>query len=304
MGNEVRTEGDVRNTVREHYARTAREAATGPSAKSARAEGCGCGCGSGAIKSDELPMAKAATSSCCGGSTVSQSERLGYSAKDLASVPAEADMGLGCGNPTAIGTLRPGETVLDLGSGGGIDCFIASRKVGPQGRVIGVDMTPEMIDRARTAAAKGSYRNVEFRLGEIESLPVADGTVDAVISNCVINLSPDKPRVFREAFRALRPGGRLMVSDIVLRERLPERLLKNAELWAGCVAGAMMLDDYLAAIRDAGFSEVAVTSERRAGELFGAEEADELLARAPGLTPEELRHMGDVVASVAVLAKK
>ncbi len=289
---------DVRTSVRQHYARTARESPSG----GPRAGGCGCGVG------------KPAASSCCGGSATSRastlpqaasgSERLGYSGTDLASIPAESDMGLGCGNPTAIATLRPGETVVDLGSGGGIDCFVAARRVGPGGKVIGVDMTPEMIDRARAAAEKGSYRTVEFRLGEIENLPVADATADAVISNCVINLSPDKPRVFREAFRVLRPGGRLMVSDIVLRQELPERLRKSAELWAGCVAGAMVLDRYLGAIREAGFSEVSVASERAAGDLVDEGEARDLLARTPELTEADLRQMAGSVVSVSVLARK
>ena len=171
-----KTMSDVRTSVREHYARTAR-----------RREG-------------GVRMRRLGPAACCG-PTPFASERLGYGSADLASIPKDADLGLGCGNPTALAGLRSGETVVDLGSGGGIDCFLASRNVGPSGRVIGVDMTPEMIDRARRAAAEGGYGNVEFRLGEIESLPVADAVADAVISNCVVNLSPDKPRVFREAFR-------------------------------------------------------------------------------------------------------
>ena len=272
---------DVRTDVREHYARAA----------GAKNSGCGC---SGDRKQ---------TRSCCGPS-LSQSERVGYGRAELAAVPEEADLGLGCGNPTALAGLQAGETIVDLGSGGGIDCFLAARRVGPTGRVIGVDMTPEMIDRARAAAARGEYGNVEFRLGEIESLPVADGTADAVISNCVINLSPDKPRVFREAFRVLKPGGRLQVSDIVLRGELPGKLRKRVELWAGCLAGAMQEQDYLAAICAAGFTGAAVVSARSAGGLLGAEEAADLAAAAPDLSSEELRRLGGMVVSVEVKATK
>jgi SAM-dependent methyltransferase len=170
--------------------------------------------------------------------------------------------------------------------------------------VIGIDMTPEMIDRARSAAARGGYGNVEFRLGEIESLPVADGAADAVISNCVINLSPDKPRVFREAFRALKPGGRLLVSDIVLRGELPEKLRQSVELWAGCLAGAMQEEDYLGAIRAAGFAGVEVVSARQAGDLLAGKDGAQLTAEAPDLSSEELRRLGGMVVSVEVKATK
>jgi len=163
----------------------------------------------------------------------------------LKSVPDGANLALGCGNPVAFASLKEGETVLDLGSGAGLDCFLAAKKVGEKGRVIGVDMTPEMIDRARENARRGKYRNVEFRLGEIENLPVGDNTVDAIISNCVINLSPNKGRVFEEAFRVLKLGGRLMISDIVLLKGLPEVIKKNVKAYIGCVSGAMMKDKYL-----------------------------------------------------------
>jgi arsenite methyltransferase len=272
---------DVRSEVRKRYARTA----------VAGAGGCGCG---GSAKGSR---------SCCG-PTLPTSERLGYGKTELASVPEEADLGLGCGNPTALAGLQSGETVLDLGSGGGIDCFLASRRVGPAGRVIGVDMTPQMIDRARAAAARGEFGNVEFRLGEIENLPVADGSVDVVISNCVVNLSPDKPRVFREAFRTLKPGGRLMVSDIVLRGELPEPARKSVAMWAGCVAGAMQEQDYLEAIRAAGFSDVRVVSAKRAADIVGGEQVKELHAKAPGLAPEELARLGGIVVSVEGKAAK
>jgi SAM-dependent methyltransferase len=178
-------------------------------------------------------------------------------------VPAGANLGLGCGNPLAHADLRTGETVLDLGSGAGIDCFLASREVGPDGHVIGVDMTPAMLDRARTTAAQAGMANVEFRLGEIENLPVADASVDAVISNCVVNLSPDKPRVFREAWRALRPGGRLLLSDLVLAREIDPELRRDVGLYIGCVSGASLRDDYLRMIAEAGFDPVQIMAEDR-----------------------------------------
>ena len=173
-------------------------------------------------------------------------------------------MNLGCGNPVALASLREGETVVDLGSGGGLDCFLAAKKVGEKGRVIGVDMTPEMIDRARQNARKGGYKNVEFRLGEIENLPVADGTADAVISNCVINLVPDKKRVFEEALRVLKPQGRLMVSDIVLQSELSEDVKRRMHP-GSCVQGAIMKDEYLDMVRQAGFQEVRIVKSSQYG---------------------------------------
>jgi SAM-dependent methyltransferase len=207
-----------------------------------------------------------APSPCCGGQPdgdeAKASKMVGYSPEELAAIPDDANLGLGCGNPTALAGLEPGETVLDLGSGAGIDCFLAAKKVGPAGRAIGVDMTPEMIDRARENARKNGAANVEFRLGEIENLPAADGSVDVIISNCVINLSTDKPRVFREAFRVLRPGGRMMVSDLVLQKPLPPAIRESIEAYVACIAGAMVKDDYLGAIREAGFKDVAVVQEK------------------------------------------
>ncbi|MGJ3242763.1 MAG: arsenite methyltransferase [Opitutales bacterium] len=188
-----------------------------------------------------------------------KADRLGYSADEQAVSPEGADLGLGCGNPTAIAALKPGETVLDLGSGGGFDCFIAARQVGPTGSVIGVDMTPDMVSTARANAAKGDFANVQFRLGEIEALPLADGTVDVILSNCVINLSPDKAAVFREAFRVLKPGGRLSIADIVATAPIPDELAADFEAITGCVAGAAPVEAIESMLRDAGFDDIAIT---------------------------------------------
>jgi SAM-dependent methyltransferase len=204
-------------------------------------------------------------SSCCAPSgadlTRAASRAIGYTDEELNSVPEGANLGLGCGNPVALASLAPGETVLDLGSGAGFDCFLAANRIGSGGRVIGVDMTPEMIEQARENARKGGYTNVEFRLGEIENIPAADNSVDVVISNCVINLSPDKPRVFAEAFRVLKPGGRLMVSDIALLQELPDFIRESVTAYIGCVAGAMLKDEYLETIKSAGFQDVRVLDE-------------------------------------------
>jgi len=238
------TTKDIRDTVRERYGKVA-EAARDPS-------GC-CGADTGC------------------GSAVSL-EAIGYTEEQRAAVPQGADLGLGCGNPLAHAQVKPDETVLDLGSGAGIDAFLASKDTGPKGRVIGVDMTASMLTRARANAAKGGFENVEFRLGEIESLPVADDTVDVIISNCVVNLSPDKPRVFREALRVLKPGGRMVVSDLVLVAPLPEEVRTSVEAYVGCVAGASMKDEYLRHVRDAGFERVEVVEEARYGAAsFGSD---------------------------------
>jgi len=201
--------------------------------------------------------------SCCGssGSAEDVSKKVGYGDKDLNSVPEGANLGLGCGNPVALASLKEGDIVLDLGSGAGFDAFLAAAAVGPSGKVIGVDMTPEMIEKAKTNAVKGGFENVEFRLGEIENLPVSNDAVGVIISNCVINLSPDKKQVFKEAFRVLKPGGRLMVSDLVLLKRLPEAIRQSVEAYVGCIAGAVMKDEYLAIMNAAGFRDVTVIGE-------------------------------------------
>jgi ubiquinone/menaquinone biosynthesis C-methylase UbiE len=185
-------------------------------------------------------------------------EAFGYSAEDLTSIPAAANMGLSCGNPTATAHLRTGEVVVDLGSGGGLDVFLAARKVGPTGRAIGIDMTPEMIDRARANAAAGGYENVEFHLANVDSLPLPDASVDCVISNCVLNLAPDKPAVFREIFRVLKPGGRLAMSDIALKGGLPEAMARSLAAYVGCIAGAIRMEDYRAELVKAGFALVEI----------------------------------------------
>lgn len=205
-----------------------------------------------------------AVSSCCGSSEVNKiGHEIGYTDRELASVPDGANLGLGCGNPTALASLAPGETVLDLGSGAGFDCFLAASQVLPGGKVYGLDMTPAMVDKARENARRGGHSHVEFLLGEIEQIPLPDESVDVIISNCVINLSPDKPAVFKEAFRVLKPGGRLMVSDIVLKAELPESLRDNVAAYVGCISGAMHRDRYLALIRETGFEQVDVVAESR-----------------------------------------
>lgn len=239
---------DVRAAVRERYG--------------VIAEGTGGCCGGGA--------------ECCGGTANAGLAELGYSVEDAAAIPEGANLGLGCGNPIALGKPERGETVLDLGSGAGVDAFLAAREVGPEGRVIGVDMTPAMIDRARANAAKSGHMNVEFRLGEIEHLPVPDSSIDLIVSNCVVNLSPEKDQVFREAFRVLKPGGRLLVSDLVIERPLPKETRESIEAYVGCIAGASLRGEYLEFIRDAGFQGVEIVREGR----YGAEPVTSIQVRA------------------------
>ena len=229
------------------------------------------------------------------------SKAFGYTEQQA--VPGGADLGLGCGNPTALASLKESQVVLDLGSGAGIDCFLAANAVGEGGRVIGVDMTAEMIEKARENASQGDYQNVEFRLGEIENLPVADNAVDVVISNCVINLSPDKDRVFREAYRALRPGGRLLVSDIVLQKELPDSVRSSIEAYVGCIAGAVMKGEYLASMQAAGFEQVEILNEVSAAAAFSGEVAEQA-AEKTKISADTLEQVAGTIASISVRASK
>jgi arsenite methyltransferase len=233
----------IRSAVRERYGALARQNdQAGPAASSC--------CSAAPTKAG----------ACCGGTVTTDdySTTLGYSANDQAAVPVGSNLGLGCGNPIAAARLQPGHVVLDLGSGAGFDCFLAAAEVGATGRVIGVDMTSDMLLKARRNASQGNYSNVEFRLGEIEHLPLADASVDVIISNCVINLSPDKTQVFREAFRVLKPGGRLCISDVVTAIPLPEEVRRDLDLHSGCLAGASVIGELSAALQAAGFLAVRI----------------------------------------------
>jgi len=264
-------EEKVKKIVREGYG------------KIAKAEKCGCGCG-------------------CGSNV---SENMGYTRSELGSVPEGADLNLGCGNPVALAMLKEGETVVDLGSGGGLDCFLTAKKVGPKGKVIGVDMTAEMLDKARDNCRKGGYKNVEFRLGEIENLPVADNTADVIISNCVINLSPNKKGVFEEAFRVLRPGGRLMISDMVLLNELPEAVKKSVQAYVGCISGAEMKDAYTKMIENAGFEEVKVIEETHLPlELMLSDATAKAVMKQLNLTEKKAEEIVNSVVSIKISATK
>lgn len=263
---------EIREGVRGQYGQIA-ERNNAPGTKDSD-RGCGCG------------------PTCCGihGADAGFAQTLGYSESDIAAVPDGANLGLGCGNPVAIASLLPGQTVLDLGSGGGFDAFLAARAVTSEGRAIGVDMTPQMVGRARRNQEKGGYTNVEFRLGEIEHLPVADHSVDVIISNCVINLSPDKPQVIREAFRVLKPGGRLAISDIVALGELPEEVRRNFELHVGCVAGAATVSELQKWLKQAGFEEVRIMPKSESRRVL------------EGLLPG--KGLEDLIASATVEAAK
>ena len=262
---------EVKKIVKEGYGKIAE---TNP-------ESCGCGCG-----------------------TPSTSEQIGYSKTELTSVPQGADLSLGCGNPVALASLKEGETVVDLGSGGGLDCFLAAKKVGAKGKVIGIDMTAEMLERARANCKKGNYKNVEFRLGEIENMPVANNTADIIISNCVINLSPDKERVFQEAFRVLKPKGRLMISDMVLLKDLPKKVKSSVLAYVGCVAGADLKEDYLDKIKQAGFGQVEVVAENHLPEMMLEEPDVQAFIKGQKLTKQEVADISDAIVSIKVSAVK
>ena len=244
-------------------------------------------------------------SPCCGSAIPAQdiSRKIGYSDEELQSAPEGENLGLGCGNPVALASITEGEIVLDLGFGAGFDCFLAASKVGEHGRVIGVDMTPEMITKARENARKGGYKNVEFRLGEIENLPVKDNLADLVISNCVINLSSDNDRLFAETYRTLKPGGRLMVSDIVLLKPLPPSLLNSIEAYVGCVAGAAIKSDYIEAIKSAGFQDVAAIDETTFPiECMANDPTAQSAIRNLEISPEALGEIASSIVSVRVSA--
>jgi SAM-dependent methyltransferase len=240
----ARDQDEIRSKVRERYAGVATGATSG------------CGCTSPSCCTPRAAGAK------------EQSAQLGYSAAELDAVPDGANMGLGCGNPQAIAELRKGEVVIDLGAGGGFDCFLAARQVGRRGRVIGVDMTPEMVTKARENARKGGYANVEFRLGEIEHLPVPDGAADAVMSNCVINLSPDKPQVYREIFRVLKPGGRVAVSDVIAIRSIPPAVRRDLDKHSGCVSGAATVRAVKRMLQSAGFGDIRITVKDESAEFI------------------------------------
>jgi arsenite methyltransferase len=267
-------EEEVKKVVREGYAKIARK---------------------------QLPCCAPLTP-CCGTDRAEDISRMvGYGEKELAAVPEGANLGLGCGNPVALASLKEGETVLDLGSGAGFDCFLAANKVGKKGKVIGVDMTPEMLDKARGNARKGNYKNVEFRLGEIENIPAADNSVDAVISNCVINLAPDKKRVFKEAWRVLKPGGRLMISDLVLEKELPALVKNSVEAYIGCLSGAIMKDEYLEAIENAGFRDVKVMDKTHYPiELMANDPTAKAIIENFNIPSESIMEIAQSVASIKV----
>ncbi|MCK4357552.1 MAG: arsenite methyltransferase [Candidatus Cloacimonetes bacterium] len=246
-------------------------------------------------------------SSCCGSNDLAKniSKKIGYTENEINAVPEGANLGLGCGNPVALASLKEGDIVLDLGSGAGFDCFLAANKVGKNGRVIGVDMTPEMIEKARENAKKNNYGNVEFRLGEIENLPAADNSVDIIISNCVINLSPDKKRVFKETYRVLKPGGRLMISDIVLLKELPDFIKNSIQAYIGCLSGAIRRDEYIEAIKTAGFQKVRIIEESSFPiEFMANDPTTKALIEDQNLLEEKVKEIASSVVSIKVYGVK
>ena len=276
---------NIRQVVRERYGNIAKSAAAG-SGKSSMPSCCG---------PSGTSISTNQASSCCGGSQITPrqiSTLMGYSKEDFSSVVKGANMGLGCGNPVALASLKSGETVVDLGSGGGFDCFLAARQVGETGRVIGIDMTPDMLNQARMNAEKMGTTNVEFRLGEIENLPAADNTADIIMSNCVINLSPDKLKVYREAFRVLKPGGRLAIADIVATAALPAEIQQNLALVSACIGGAATIDDTQRMLQEAGFEDIRIKPK---------DESRKLISQwAPGFN----KNAGDYVVSAYIEAVK
>ena len=274
---EKRDEEKIRESVRDRYGKIAR--AGGKKSDSNQTPSC---CGPIQISTEPLEMVsccgpadttaeKDQSSACCGPSDFSVEKMaayMGYSKEDLESVPEGSNMGLGCGNPVALATLKPGETVVDLGSGGGFDCFLASKEVGETGKVIGVDMTPDMVSKARKNAEKIEIQNVEFRLGEIENLPVADNCVDIIMSNCVINLSPDKLRVYQDAYRILKPGGRLAISDVLATAQLPDEIRNDLSLVGACIGGALTIEDTERLLQEAGFQNIKITPKDNSRELI------------------------------------
>ena len=252
----------IREAVRDRYGKVAKSEAAAP--ESDPAASC---CAPSTPNAQAIPMA-----SCCSGgpspSLENLSSAIGYTREDIQNVPEGANMGLGCGNPVALASLKSGETVVDLGCGGGFDCFLASKEVGETGKVIGVDMTPEMIAKARENVEKAGASNIEFRLGEIEHLPVADNSADIIMSNCVINLSPDKLRVYRDAFRVLKPGGRLAISDVVATAPLPDEIRKDLALLTACIGGAATIDDTEQMLKEAGFQDIKIKPNEKSGEFI------------------------------------
>ena len=277
-------ERDIKTMVRKEYAKAARRSCCSPQSE--------------AEKSKEV--------TCCQGVSLDElSKKMGYTDEELAKIPEGSNLGLGCGNPVALASVQEGEVVLDLGAGAGVDCFLVAHRVGKSGKVIGVDMTPEMVDRARENAENGGYENVEFRLGEIENLPAGDGSADVVISNCVINLSPDKERVFQESFRVLKPGGRIIVSDIVLLEELPDFIRTSASAYVGCISGALLKNDYVQSIEKAGFAHVRIEKETHFPvEFVVSDPTGQPSAENPALSEEDMEKLVKSAASIIVQGEK